>query len=74
LNFQTKSKKMNFTQSQISDILSELANERGTDFLLKLTLDAFMKSERTLYQKEHPDEYANGYRYCKAMGRGKSWC
>ena len=44
---------MNFTQEQISDLLFDLANEKGgTHLLLNLTLDAFMKAERSLHQKE----------------------
>ncbi len=62
---------MNFTQEQISDILVELANKGGTHLLLNLTLNAFMKAERSLHQQENPGEYGNGYRYCKAMGEGK---
>ena len=54
---------MNFTQEQISNLLFDLASEKcGTHLLLNLTLDTFMKAERSLYQKENPVEYANGYR------------
>ena len=36
---------MNFTQEQISDLLFNLASEKGgTHLLLNLTLDAFMKA------------------------------
>jgi putative transposase len=64
--------KMNFTQEQISDLLFELATEKGgTHLLLNFTLDAFMKAERSLHQKENSGEYANGYRYCKAIGQSK---
>ena len=63
---------MNFTQEQISDLLFDLASKKGgTHLLLNLTLDAFMKAERSLHQKENPGEYANGYRYCKAIGHSK---
>ena len=63
---------MNFTQEQISDLLFDLATKKGgTHLLLNLTLDAFMKAERSLHQKENPGEYANGYRYCKAIGHSK---
>ena len=42
---------MNFTQEQISDLLFNLASEKGgTHLLLNLTLDAFMKAERSLHQ------------------------
>ena len=36
-----------------------------------MTLDAFMKSERQLYQQENPENYANVYRTRKAHGFGK---
>ena len=63
---------MNFTQEQISDLLFDLASEKGgTHLLLNLTLDAFMKAEQSLHQKENHGEYANGYRYCKAIGHSK---
>lgn len=63
---------MNFTQEQISDLLFDLASKKGgTHLLLNLTLDAFMKAERSLHQKENSGEYANGYRYCKAIAQSK---
>ena len=50
---------MNFTQEQISNLLFDLASEKGgTHLLLNLTLDAFMKAERSLHQKENSGEYA----------------
>ena len=53
---------MNFTQEQISDLLFDLASEKGgTHLLLNLTLDAFMKAERSLHQKENSGEYAFFY-------------
>lgn len=64
---------MNFTQEQISDILFELANKGGTHLLLNLTLNAFMKAERSMHQQENLQEYGNGYRYCKAIGQGKEF-
>ncbi len=30
-----------------------------------------MKAERSLHQQEYPEEYGNGYRYCKAMSDSK---
>lgn len=30
-----------------------------------------MKAERSLHQQKHPEEYGNGYRYCKAMSEDK---
>ena len=51
---------MNFTQEQISDLLFDLASEKGgTHLLLNLTLDAFMKAQWSLHQKENSGEYAN---------------
>lgn len=63
---------MNFTQEQISELLVEVASkESGTHLLLNMTLNAFMKAERKLHQQEHPGEYGNGYRYCKAIAQDK---
>jgi transposase-like protein len=46
-------------------------SENGTNLLMQMTLNAFMKSERQLHQQENPDTYANGYRDRKARGFGK---
>ena len=63
---------MNFTHEQISGLMLDLANsENGTNLLMQLTLNAFMKSERHLHQQENSDDYANGYRERKARGFGK---
>jgi len=63
---------MNFTQEQISDLLLDIANsENGTNLLLQMILNAFMKSEHHLHQQENPSDYANGYRVRKAKGFGK---
>ena len=63
---------MNFTPTQISELLLDLSNsENGTNLLLQMTLKAFMKSERHLHQQEHPSDYANGYRPRKAKCFGK---
>ena len=63
---------MNFTQEQISELLLEIANsENGSNLLMQLTLNAFMKSERHLHQQENSGDYANGYRDRKARGFGK---
>ena len=45
--------------------------ENGTNLLMQLTLNAFMKIEGHLHQQENPDDYANGYREWKARGFGK---
>jgi putative transposase len=63
---------MNFTQEQISGLLLDIANsENGTNLLMQLTLETFMKVERNLHQSENPTDYANGYRERKARGFGK---
>lgn len=63
---------MNFTQEQISELMLDIANsENGTNLLMQMTLNAFMKSERQLHQLENPLVYANGYRDRKARGFGK---
>lgn len=63
---------MNFTQDQMSELLLDIANsENGTNLLFQMTLEAFMKSERGLHQKENPTDYANGFRTRKAKGYGK---
>lgn len=63
---------MNLTQEQISGLMLDIANsENGTNLLLQMTLNAFMKSERHLHQQENPRDYSNGYRERKARGFGK---
>jgi transposase-like protein len=63
---------MNFTQEQISELLLDVVNsENGTNLLLQMTLNAFMKSERHLHQQENEGDYANGYRERNARGFGK---
>ncbi|QBO57188.1 IS256 family transposase [Chryseobacterium salivictor] len=57
---------------QISDLLLNVANsENGSNLLMQLTLNAFMKSERHLHQQENEGDYGNGYRERKARGFGK---
>ena len=54
---------MNFTHAQISELLLEIANsENGTNLLMQMTLETFMKSERSLHQINNPTDYANGFR------------
>lgn len=63
---------MNFTHTQISELLLDIANsENGSNLLFQMTLEAFMKSERCLHQIENPTDYANGFRDRKARGYGK---
>ena len=64
---------MNFTQEQISDLLFDLASEKGgTHLLLNLTIDAFMKAERSLHQKDNPGEYVRYSGACPPTFRSKS--
>lgn len=64
-------KKLNFTQEQITKILSEVANrENGFEEVLKLSLEALMRAEREEYKNETRD-MSNGYRPRKSVGRGK---
>ena len=46
-------------------------SENGTNLLMQMTLNAFMKSEHHLDQKKKTDTYANGYRERKALDFGK---
>ena len=63
---------MNFTQEQISELMLNIANsENGTNLLMQMTLETFMKSERVLHQIENPGDYANGFRTRTANGFGK---
>lgn len=65
---------MNFTQEQISELMLNIANsENGTNLLMQMTLNAFMKSERHLHQQENPHSYANGYRERKAQALVRKW-
>jgi hypothetical protein len=53
---------MNLTQEQITEILLEIANKKdGFNTIMKISLDALMRSERKIFQEEHSD-YTNGYR------------
>ncbi len=62
---------MQFTQSQISNILDELANqEDGINQLLRMSMEAIMKAERYEHNKLTND-LSNGYRPRKSLGRGK---
>lgn len=63
---------MDFTHAQISELLLEVANsENGTNLLMQMTLETFMKSERVLHQLENPTDYANGFRTRTTNGFGK---
>ena len=63
---------MDFKHAQISELLLEVANsENGTNLLMQMTLETFMKSERSLHQQENPLDYGNGFRTRTANGFGK---
>lgn len=63
---------MDFTHAQISELLLEVANsENGTNLLMQMTLETFMKSERDLHKLENPTDYANGFRTRTTNGFGK---
>lgn len=54
---------MNFTQEQICDILNDIANKKdGYRELLKMSLEAIMRSERSAFNSHHGDS-SNGYRF-----------
>jgi transposase-like protein len=59
---------MHFTQPQVSKILEDiLQKEDGLNTILKLSLEALMKSERELY-KSNVEDYSIGFRNRKAFG------
>lgn len=59
---------MHFTQAQVSKILEDiLKKEDGLNTVLKLSLEALMKSERDEFNKAN-GSYSNGYRSRKAFG------
>ncbi|QYS92457.1 transposase [Flavobacterium covae] len=63
---------MNFTHNQISELLLKIANSHnGSNILLQMTLEVFMKSERSLHKEEKPDDLVNGYPFRKAKGNDK---
>jgi hypothetical protein len=47
---------MNFTQEQITEILLNIANKKeGFNLIMKMTLDALMRSERKIFQEDNLD-------------------
>lgn len=61
---------MNFTQTQITEILDEIANgKNGYQELLKLCLESIMKAERSEFNNIHSD-VSNGYRLGRVLGHG----
>jgi transposase-like protein len=62
---------MQFTQPQIREILSDLAkSENGINTVLKLAMEAIMKSERTAHNETYHD-LSNGFRSRRAYGDKK---
>lgn len=63
--------KLHFTREQITKILEEIAQkEGGLNELMTLSLEALMRAERTVHNKENQD-VSNGYRRRKSFGHGK---
>lgn len=63
--------KLNFTQGQITQILSEIAKEdNGINQVMQISLEALMKAERELYNETNKD-VSNGYRRVNALGHNK---
>jgi transposase-like protein len=61
---------MNFTQPQITEILTEIANgKNGYQHLLKLVLETIMRAERNEFNDLHTD-VSNGYRASSVLGHG----
>jgi transposase-like protein len=61
---------MNFTQSQITEILDEIANgKNGYQQLLQLSLESIMRAERNEFNAAHSDS-SNGYRFSSVLGHG----
>ena len=64
-------RKLHFTQEQVTKILEEIAEQNGgVPMVMKMALEAIMRAERTLHNKENGD-VSNGYRYRKTLGQGK---
>ncbi|MEG2791960.1 MAG: transposase, partial [Odoribacter sp.] len=62
---------MEFTQEQISEIISGITNgEQGLQGLIKQGLESLMVSERHLYNSDHQD-VSNGYRDRRVCHGGK---
>jgi transposase-like protein len=64
-------KTLTFNKEQIKDILQEVAcQEDGFNQLMQLTLEALMRSERDIHNKQHGD-VSNGFRKRRCYGSGK---
>jgi len=63
-------KTLKFTQEQVTKILEEIAKkEDGFNQLMKISLEALMRSEREEHNKMHQD-VSNGYRKRRTYGKG----
>lgn len=63
--------KLNFTQGQITQILSEVAKEdNGINQVMQISLEALMKAEREMYNESNKD-VSNGFRRVNALGHNK---
>lgn len=59
---------MHFTPSQVSKIIEEVVSkEDGLNTILKMALEALMKSERAEHNQQYHD-LSNGFRTRKAFG------
>jgi len=64
-------KKLHFTQEQVTNILEDIVHqEDGLQNILKLSLEALMRSEREEHNQEYND-MSNGYRKRRGFGQGK---
>jgi len=64
--------KISFTQEQIKEILAEIAKQKdGFETLLKLSLEALMKSEREEFKNQYNDS-SNGFRKRMILGAGST--
>jgi len=64
-------KQLDFTQEQITKILTEVASgQEGIQKVLELSLEAMMRAERLVHNESHAD-VSNGYRKVKALGHGR---
>jgi putative transposase len=71
LKFKLKKQIINFTHSQTTEILLELAStEDGMNTLMKLSIEALMKCERSEHNKAEGD-LSNGFRTRRAFGDKK---
>jgi hypothetical protein len=64
-------KTLNFTQEQITKILSEVASsDNGFNQVLQISLEAMMRAEREEHNSSNSD-VSNGFRSVRSFGHGK---